>query len=485
MYVLIDTNVFIPLEPAGPIELEVTSQPAAELLRFAQKHRINVLLHPMIRDEIAKDKDYDRARMRRFLMQKYPLLESAPELQEPFASKLGNPSEGSHDYVDAHLLAALDADAVDFLISEDIGLHRKARRAGLANRVLTIEEAISAFNRFYPDAGPPPAGLTRTEAHAIPKSDPILDSLRSDYPGFDQWLERARKEHRICWLIQDGPARPLRGLCIVKDESGNSERILKICTFKINDGYRGFKYGELLLYGVLEHARRARFDAVYLTVFPKHEELFLFLQEFGFQQTDIERTGEIRLSKCLTSQAMDPGSMDPLSFHIAFGPGIERLFDVDFFLIPIEPRFHALLFPYGQKEGDLFPGMLPYQNAIRKVYVCNASTRAIKAGDILLFYRSGDNQAIREIGVCEATFAARSGRELARFAGNRTVYSLDDLDKIAESNALAVRFRFSRSVPQEIKYHELLDNYVINGPIQSIQKIKPEHAPWIRNRIAE
>lgn len=210
MYVLIDTNVFIPLEPGGPIELEVTSQPAAELLRFAQKHRINVLLHPMIRDEIAKDKDHARARMRRFLMQKYPLLEGAPELQEPFASKLGNPSEGSHDYVDAHLLAALDADAVDFLISEDIGLHRKARRAGLANRVLTIEEAISTFNRFYPDAGPPHAGLTRTEAHAIPKSDPILDSLRSDYPGFDQWLERARKEHRICWLIQDGPARSLR-----------------------------------------------------------------------------------------------------------------------------------------------------------------------------------------------------------------------------------------------------------------------------------
>ena len=49
-----------------------------------------------------------------------------------------------NDEVDAHMLAALDAEAVDFLITQDRALRRHAAYAGLGDRTMTIQDGIEA-----------------------------------------------------------------------------------------------------------------------------------------------------------------------------------------------------------------------------------------------------------------------------------------------------------------------------------------------------
>lgn|GEM_PF-6945567 len=56
---------------------------------------------------------------------------------------LGIADEESHDWVDHQLLAAVYADSVDVLVTEDVGIHRKAKRLGLHHRVAYLAEALT------------------------------------------------------------------------------------------------------------------------------------------------------------------------------------------------------------------------------------------------------------------------------------------------------------------------------------------------------
>ena len=79
---------------------------------------------------------------------------------------------------------------------------------------------------------------------------------------------------------------------------------------------------------------------------------------------------------------------------------------------------------------------------------------------------------------------SKNGLEMARYAGKRTVYSFDQILSMTDSEILGIMFRFSRTVPKPIGYQELLDDQVVLGPIQSIQRIKSEHLEWIQKKIA-
>ena len=46
-------------------------------------------------------------------------------------------------------------------------------------------------------------------------------------------------------------------------------------------------------------------------------------------------------------------------------------------------------------------GFLVEGNAIKKAYLCNAKTKQMAEGDIVLFYRSVDVSAITSLGVVE------------------------------------------------------------------------------------
>jgi hypothetical protein len=273
---LLDANILIALEPTSPEEIEANTPAVVELVRLAAEAGCALLVHPAVDADIRDDRDDKRRALRSTLLRKYPRLPDPPRVPAAWLTLFGRPKRGSNDWVDSRLLAALNADAVDYLVTEDRGLHSKARRVGLEDRVADVGEALTILRGLFEVVPVPPPAVRCVSAHVLDGHDPIFDELRGEYPQFDDWLRKAKRQRRHTWLI-DGENARHAAVCIVKREGsgeyGLRGRVLKICTFKVSADHTGYRFGELLLKAVFEHARQSRYAAMYVTVFESHSGL--------------------------------------------------------------------------------------------------------------------------------------------------------------------------------------------------------------------
>jgi len=268
---LIDTNVFIGLE-----DWQEVSPEFAALTQLAAKYGVGVFVHEAARDDLARDPDLARRRVSLSKVAKFPLIAKVWGLTKTqLEAEFGN-CPRPNDVVDATLLHALNLGVADFVVTQDRGLHDRARRYAphLARRVLYVADALQLLRSTYEPLEVSLPFVEETDAHTIPAGDPIFESLREGYPDFDRWwLEKCVKAMRKCWVVIDdgNPA----GIVVRKDESRGKtdartpgDKILKVCTFKVRPESRGIKLGELLLKQVLWFAQSNRYDVVYLTTFP-------------------------------------------------------------------------------------------------------------------------------------------------------------------------------------------------------------------------
>lgn len=490
MKFLIDTNVFIPLEPTTPTDLASLTPQAARFAQIASEGGHQLYVHPATLADIRRDDDRTRRGLRMVLFNKYPCLQNPPPISQRLESILGRAKPDTNDWVDNHLVAALRADAVDFLVTEDRRLRNKAGRLGLQDRVAAVAEAISVIQDLSDKAPLPPPAVQAIKAHALNESDPIFDSFREDYPNFDGWLRKCKREHRQAWRIIGGASR-LAGFCIVKPEEaidfGLSGNILKLCSFKVSKDYNGFRFGELLLKALFDYARSNEYDWIYVTVFEKHGSLISLLEDFGFEEVP-ERTerGELILTKPMSFTETDRERTEPLAFNIRYGPSCAKIKDVPTFVVPIKPEYHCLLFPEAEKQRELFPGQRPFGNSIRKAYLSHAVIRRISHGATLLFYRSADVRGVTCLGVVEGTLVSSSPNDIARHVGKRTVYNLARIRALCqEKEVLAILFRQAGILKDPISLDELMANGVVRGAPQSILAVPKEATEWLQERLGE
>lgn len=487
MKLLIDTNVFIPLEPTRPTEKEALTEPAATLVRLAIESAYQLYLHPASKVDLKQDTDETRSELRRILLEKYPVLPDPPSVSTQLESQLGSVPRGTNDWVDHQLLAALAADATDFLVTEDLKLRNKARRLGLGNRVVTVVEAISLIRDLSERVPSPPPAVRPVKAHVIDLSDPILDSFRQDYPGFDNWFRRCRRQHRQAWIIE-GDRNRLAAFCIIKRDDAPpvslSGKLLKLCSFKVSEEFNGFRFGELLLKAVFEHAFDNRYDWIFVTVFQKYNKLIELFEDFGFSKMkDKTMLGELILAKPLRPEVEKRTVQKPLDYHIRYGPRLFRT-EVPWYVIPIQPRFARVLFPESARQRTLLPGLYAFGNAIKKAYLCNSPTRSIPRGSALLFYRSRKERGGISIGIVEETLISSSSEEIARAVGKRTVYTLKEIEELCRRAVLTILFRQARVFRPPIPYIELIRGGVFSRPPQSVMALEGEGLEWAQNRMA-
>jgi len=487
MKFLIDTNVFIPLEPVGMVPDQPWAAASIELARVVSETGSQLYVHPVQREDIARDRDPKRRRLRERLFGKYPALPHPPGLSDELIEALGASSPGTHDWVDDHLLAALCADAVDYLVTEDTEIHRKAARLGLAQRVARVAEAVSVLRDLFDKTPRPPPAVCSTVAHDLDARDPIFESLRSDYPGFDQWLSKCKRQHRRTWVIE-GESGELAGLCIVKREESAphlpESKILKICTIKIAVAHNGFRYGELLLKAILRYARTNAYEWLYLTVLPRHSHLRAFLADFGFEDAGQNPgTPESVFAKPLRFTEAQRAALDPLAFNVRFGPFACKMTGVPTFVVPIRPQYHQLLFPDAERQMELLPAGFPFGNSIRKAYLSRGAIRSVAPGSNLLFYRSEDVRGVTGTGVVEGTFVSSSANEIARFVGKRTVYSFAEIEAMCDRDVLAILFRHSGIVRPAIHLDALIRHGVLAAHPQSIVTVPEEATRWLQERL--
>jgi hypothetical protein len=294
----------------------------------------------------------------------------------------------------------------------------------------------------------------------------------------------------------------LAGLVIRKDEThveaGTQHpgpKILKICTLKVRDEFRGEKFGELLLKQILWFAHRNQYDLVYLTVFEKHGFLIDLLAYYGFAATQTNENGEIVMEKVLARgelrRAADVFISDRLNYpRFHDDPGVRK------YAVPIQSDYHQRLFPeiaFG-KELPLFPrkefgSLLGIRaertpgNTIRKVYLCRAKTKSLKAGDLLFFYLSKTagleaSQSITTIGVVEQVTEVSSAEDLIRLTAKRSVFSADQIRGLSPSPSSPIKmidFLLAGHVVPAIPLQTLVNLEIFAGsPPQSIAQITEE-----------
>jgi GNAT superfamily N-acetyltransferase len=414
----------------------------------------------------------------------------------------GDVAERSHDHVDHLMLSAVVADAVHFLVTDDGGILRKASKLGLGDRVVTAEDALTLLQRLEGRTPAPPPLVVFTKAYTLTDSDPIFASFREDYPRFDAWLRKCKLEQRPAWVIRDTEDGPLSARCIVKeqdDELALGGPTLKVCSLKVSDERQGRRYGELLLKTLFLYLRQKRYEHAFVTVFERHAGLIALLEDFGFRRHAQDTPlGERILVKALSGSPDELEAMQPLEFHRTFGPPAVKLVDGDVFLVPIQPLYHKLLFPDAEQQPEpdrqleLDLGLprrtapAPYGNALRKAYLCHSPNRRLGPGSTLLFYRSQDAKAVTCVGVVEDTRVSTKAEEVVAFVGQRTVYSVNDIEGMCKRGpVLAVMFRQDRLLPTPIPRQELVSEGVVTQAPQSICRVPAEVIPWLGARLGE
>jgi predicted nucleic acid-binding protein len=499
---LIDTNVIIGLEDHH------TVQPAfAALLSVASKHKVDVLVHEVARDDIQRDKDAERRKISLSKLEKFQLLRKVRGLEVAELEQKFGPLSRPNDVVDATLLDAIERGAADFLVTEDRGLHERARRASpeLGRRVLFVADAVLILRITYEPVEAPVRYVEEVSANEIQLTDEIFNSLREDYPPFDRWWrEKCVRERRTCWAIFDDG---LAGLIVRKDETGadtdatiKADKILKICTFKVRPEKRGVKLGELLLKKVFWFAQANKYDVAYVTTYPTQAALIDLLEYYGFVHTKTKDDGELVYEKEFSRAALAaiPNSSDFELNRLNYPRFIARP-NTRAFVVPIKEGYHDTLYPdlKNPAQPDLFelvgltgspkrPG-----NTIRKVYLCRAQSNLGPAGSLLFFYKgksiSPPSQALTAVGVFEEVSTAASTKELMLLTGGRSVYSeaeLNDWHATAGREVKVINYLLAAYIDPPIGLDELRDFGIIKGhPPQSIFELSRAHLDAMLPRL--
>ena len=481
---LFDTNVFYACVDISPGRQHSDAAQATRLMELVNNHGCEAWL------TVATRRDIDRARS--------PELRHASHLRmrqwktlEPLTVERGLIDQAGYqtpmsdnDTVDAHMLAALDAAAVDFLITQDRALRRHAANAGFGDRAMTIQGGIELLERLFDEPTRFPA-VRPCRAYELPASDPIFQSLRADYARFNEWFDKVRREHRPC-LVIEGEAG-IDAVAVLKTETDQSHglrgKVLKICTFKVAAHAEGAKRGELLLKSVFDHAKVQGHDRVYIETFTHHGRLVHLFDRFGFSDcgTTTDR-GELVLGKSLRPTASDD-SLDPLEYHRRFGPPAVLVRDA--FIVPIQPRWHDVLFPEARRQGELF-GPPPSGNAILKAYLTKSAIQQVGRGALVGFYRSEDAHAVTAVGVVDGLLRSSDPAAIRRFVGKRTVYTDAQIADQCTGGAgvLAVLFRHDRILREPWTLQQLIGVRALKDAPQTVQQIRNEEAlSWIRSQL--
>jgi len=479
MRFLLDTNILIPAEPTSTADVEATTPVVTRLIGLLAAAKFSTFIHPSSVKELLGDRDSARRDLRQQLLSKYETLPSPPSVTEALHQQLGAPQQGTNNAVDNELIAAVERNAVNYLVTNDVRIHRKLDRINLGHRGLYPSDAIGLVRGLAPQEILPPPAVRKGLCHELNREDTIFDTLRTDYDGFDAWLEKCQLNHREVFIVNSNEG--VAGIAIIKDESEeHPDRVLKICCFKVAESSRGLKFGELLLKSVFDYCVAQGFARTYCTCFPKQTQLLGMLADFGFHTLPQDSSDELIVEKCFTPTE-NANSLSPLDFHVKFGPALIQPTD-NIFVVPIEPRYHQMLFPDMEEQQSFFAGETPFGNSIRKAYLCHSPSKSLTPGSILLFYRSDDYRNIQTVGIAESCVRSNDATEIIEFVGQRTVYSKSAIEQMAESEILAILFRYA-SVDVRITSDDLIDNECLLGTAQSITKIKPNGVEWIQHQL--
>lgn len=481
MRFLLDTNILIPLEDSQ----RPLSESLANFVRLVNENGHQLVYHPASEDDIKRDPNTERQRQTLERLPQYIRLVNPPKC--PW----NNSETSPNDIADNEILYALQCDAVHALVTEDLGIHKKARELGLSDNVYTIQTAEDWLGRLYVRTY---IQLPNIEDVYLYNLSPLLetqffDSLRNGYPEFDEWFRRKARDNNKAWVFWKEPD-VIGAICIYiqQDNEAITEdglrlegSALKLSTFKVGQDVRGRKIGELFLKAAFRYATANRLENIFIHGDEdKQHFLFRLLEDFGFHRVGTHPGSGGREAVYLKKQPHEPpiNEEGPFEYMRDFFPHYRHDDAIMKFVVPIKPKFHNILFPDYVSPYDprqrLFPLTSDVGNAIKLAYMCHSQRKLINPGDIVLIYRSEDDKCLTSIGIVESYETIEDADTIARRVNRRTVYSMDEITEKARKPTRVMLFRLAGHLRTPLSRDWLVDHGVLKDRPQSITKITDE-----------
>ncbi len=482
MRILIDTNILIYRE--DPTRVPESLQ---ELLRIIGENRHTLLVHPASIEDICNDTDSERREVMMSKLKSYPLLESPPVPTAEFLSCIGDGS-GPAEELDNMILCTIYKNAADVLITEDRGILRKAMKLGIEDRVMNMNSAMDYFVGLHKRRRLSHAMIKEVPVYNIDVRDPIFDSLKEEYgkPNFEDWFQRISREGRKCWVCSE--RNKIKAILIYKEENEPIDTIpplpkrkrFKIATLKVD--IPGQKVGELFLKLAFQYCVDHTFDETYLTHFTKKEDYLVdLISEFGFEAVGMNKREETVYLKKLYPE----GEVSPVEMSRRFYPCYKDGTNIKKFIIPILPEFHDRLFQdYRRRQTKIteYVQFNPQGNTIKKAYLTHSRIKAISKGDIVLFYRSQD-QEVTSLGVVEDIHLSLTDEnEVLRITGKRTIYSYREIQEMVRKPVSVIIFRYHFRLQNPLHLQDLKQKGILKSAPQSIVKISDRGYKHIREK---
>lgn len=309
-------------------------EPDAALLmifRLAMQGRTTISVTPILETEVPGHQEgdvSDRALNRKFIRERMSMfsVENVVAARQGQRDELAgrllnllwpNVEPGSrkwdHSMRDCQHIASLALCGGGIFVSRDSELRRKAKaRPEAVNvEVLSPEETLARF----PAA---PASATAASSPIVRAARPddaddisrLMDPIKSSYPNFDGWRQRALKDKNFFVAEVEGK---VAGVAVW---SRKDDRVAKLSTFYVGDDYRGRGIGPHLLFHQIRLWASERIEKVYVTVSSERLHVLDFFFSYGFRIEGVSTrryksgTSEFILSKHLFYERVGDDQFD-------------------------------------------------------------------------------------------------------------------------------------------------------------------------------
>lgn len=486
MRVLLDTNVLIHREARTVVRDDI-----GRLFNWLDRLSYDKCVHPDSRDEINRHSDPDVVRTLKIKIGSYKVLKTrAPE--GPEIASLRASDRNENDRVDTSLLAELKAGRVDALITEDRGVHRKARVLGLDAHVFTIDSFLEKVTAENPElADYKVLAIRKRHFGQIDLADSFFDSFREDYPSFEAWFNRKADEEAY---VSYEPTGALAAFLYIKREDPGEDysdieppftprRRLKIGTLKV--AANGYTIGERFLKIIFDNAMLSRVEEIYVTLFrrtPDHDRLALLLQDWGFVEHGVKDSAAGKETVLVRDFRPRADQENPKTTFPFVSASARK------FIVPIYPDYHTDLLPDSilrTEDPEDFAEGRRHRNALEKVYVSRSWERGLRRGDVIVFYRTKAGGAghytsvATTIGLVESVQDGfKSGGEFVAACRKRSVFTdvelMEHWDYRPQSRPFVVNFLFVYALPRRLNLKQLKDLHIITEAPRGFGRIQDD-----------
>jgi len=309
----------------------------------------------------------------------------------------------------------------------------------------------------------------------ISLADPFFDTLKADYPGFSDWFASKADKEAFIFVAKGGG---LDGFLYLKEEAGAvtdihpplpPARRLKIGTFKVNP--HGTRLGERFMKRAFDTAVETNAEAVYVTVFEKHEALVQLFSRYGFVKVGTKVSGggsaeavyERRLDKTVGDVVLDY-------------PRIPFKQDRHF-VLSLYPQWHSRLLPDSllKTESASILKDVSHTNSIHKIYLAAMQgIEQLKRGDTLMIYRTADGGPAYHTSVVTSLCVVeeltnisqyKTEAEFLKYCEPYSIFCADELAAFYKSKKYpwVIRFTYNLALTKRPNRAALLESGVITG----------------------